>query len=424
MTRAPLFPIFVLACLGGTACGRRPAPPPAPPPPAKKQGVESRPAPLARPKRAPHPLDRTVSLAFDGVALPDVISRVASKASVGIAVSPIIPVEEWQRHPVTLRMSNVPLRAFLDWLVRPLRAEYVIEADGAVWLTRGDALLLKERVVVRSIRVPPHFRRRRAVRGTFDYRREQKAIVRTLDACLGYLYQQRRGCRLAFHGEIDVLVAALPPRGQARLDEILDAMRYGTEKPKAPHPSRQELLAKLAAPVRCDWGPASVTKILPAVAERAGVNIGWDAPRLGAPRVALPRATLTLRQILALVAQQTRLGACRLEEGHGIWIYLDGERRVFPHSGAVPWDRAFVRAYDVRRLLRRRSPQAIVAALQKQVDPGAWEAGLPAASVFLPTLRLIVVHDEHGQRRVAAVLDDLLVSRIRGVEEPKKDGQP
>jgi hypothetical protein len=363
-----------------------------------------------------------VSFAFEGVPLPDVLSRVAREAQVGLAVSPALPVEEWRAHRVTLRMSGVPVRAFLDWLVRPLRAEYAVEADGSVWITRGDDLLLEEPIVARSLRVPTHLTTRRIVRGAFEFRREQKLVLDTLDECLGYLYQRRRGCKLAFHGESDVLVAALPPRGHARLEELLDAMRYGTEPPAPRRPSRAELEGKLASRVACDWDAGPLDKLLAALAERAGVNLGWDSTRLGSPTVAVPRGTRPLREVLDLVAEQTALGAYAVEEGHGLWLYPDGEKRPFPRSGAVPWDRAYVQAYDVRALLRERSPQEVVTALRKQVDPGQWEGGLPAASVFLPTGRLIVVHEEHGHRRVAASLAEMRSRPIKGMEP--KDGGP
>jgi len=413
---------ILLAAVLATGCFGRAVPPPPPEEEPDEKAKAADPGP--RPKRPAHPLDRRVTFQFQGATLPEVISRIAGATGVGIAVSPSIPVEEWRGHRVTLRVADVTLWAVLDWLVRPLRAGYAVEADGSVWLTRGDELLAGEEMAVRSIRVPTHYRTRRIARGAFDYRREQKEILRVLDACLGYLYRQRRGCRLAFHGEVDVLVAALPKRGQARLDQLLDAMRFGTEPPPPIKPSRDELRAKLDAPVACEGLAGTADKVLVALAERARVNLGWDGARLGSPTIALPGQAMPLRKALEHVASQTRIGRFHMEPGRGIWAYLDGDRRLFARSGAVPWDRAVVRAYDVRRLLGRRSPQAIVGALRKQVDPTQWESGLPAAAVFVPTRRLIVVHDETGQRRVRAVLDEMVVGRIRGIEEPKKKAQP
>jgi hypothetical protein len=97
-----------------------------------------------------------------------------------------------------------------------------------------------------------------------------------------------------------------------------------------------------------------------------------------------------------------------VEPGRGIWLCLEGQDAGFPSSGATLWDRAFVRAYDVRPVLERLSPEALMEHLRKNVDPGQWNRGLPAAAAFLPTHRLIVVHDEPGHRHVASVVRELL----------------
>jgi rhodanese-related sulfurtransferase len=140
----------------------------------------------------------------------------------------------------------------------------------------------------------------------------------------------------------------------------------------------------------------------------------------GPANLKLPPGTSTVARTLAAIAEQTPLASGRGEDGHGVWLFLEGQKQGAPVSSAVPWDRAFIQAYPVRDLLRTLEPDAIVRALQTHVDPGQWEDGLPAASVFLPTQRLIVVHDEHGHRRVRAALGDLAAGRIKGVEMPSE----
>jgi len=349
-----------------------------------------------------------------------VISSLARDPGLVITVSPSIPVAQWRQHPVTLRMANVTRRAFLDWLVRPLRAEYAIEADGGAWLTRGDDLLLREPLVARGYRVATHIRSRSPVRGALVYAAEQKAILRTLDDCLRYLESRRPECRLTFHGEQDVLAANLPPRGHKRLEATLYAMRYGSELPKLPRPTTGELQAKLKSTLACDWPPGPINQVLALVAEQAGVNLGWDATRLGSPTVAIPRGKHTLKEVLDTVVRQTRLGRHQVEPGHGIWLYREGEDADFPPTGATPWDRASVRAYEIGVLLAHRRPEEVLKELRRQVDPGQWKRGLPAASVFAPTSRLIVVHDEDGHRRARAVVQAMLQDARRPVEPSKK----
>ena len=357
--------------------------------------------------REPRPLEQQVSLAFDGVLLPEVVSRISREKGVAIGISPSIPLDSWSRDRVGLRMSGVPLRAVVDWLVRPLQARYAVEGDGGAWLCRGDELLDEEPLEVRSYRVPTHMASRVPIRGALVYEQEQRAIIATLHACLRYMEDRRPGCHLAFYGSQDVLVARLPARGHARLEELLDAMRFGAGEPEFATPSAVELRAKLNASF--DWAlvPGPANRVLTHVAEAAGVNLGWDANRLDGHTLSVPVGRHTLREVLDDVAEHTPLGRYGVEAGRGIWLYSDGEKIDFAPSGATPWDRAFVRAYDLRPLVGRLAPEAILAQVRKRVDPGQWASGLPAAAVFVPSFRLIVVHDEDGQRRVAAVVRNL-----------------
>lgn len=357
------------------------------------------------------PMDQTGTFSFDGVPLPEVISTLAREAGIAVTVSPSLPVAEWSQHRVTLRMKEVTRRALLDWLVRPLRAQYALEAGGGVWLSRSDDLLEDEPLEVRSYRVPTHLTSTRPMRGLLVFEREQAAVVETLDACLRYVEERRPGCRIAFHGAQDVLVARLPPRAHRRVVAILEAMRHGTGLPALPRPSVLDLQAKLDAEV--DWSapPRPAHRTLLEIANLAEVNLGWDTSALGNPVVAIPRGKHTVRQLLDAVIRQTPLGRYECEPGHGIWLYLEGQDANYPPSGATPWDRAVVQAHEVRSLLPHTTPEALLAHIRKQVDPGDWARGLPAASVFLPTQRLIVLHDEAGQRRIAAVLRELAESR-------------
>jgi hypothetical protein len=175
-----------------------------------------------------------------------------------------------------------------------------------------------------------------------------------------------------------------------------------------------EIRKKLAATVRCAWPPSSLRTLLPQIAEAAGVNLGWDSTTLASPTVAIPKGTHRLDSILELILRQTPLGRYRVEPGRGIWLYLEGRSVDFPLRRGTVWERAVVRAYDVMPLLRFQPPQEIVHELQRRVDPGRWDRGFPAASVFPPTGRLIVVHDEESQPRVAAAVRAMRSSPAAG----------
>ena len=365
------------------------------------------------------PWEERGDFAFEAVPLPEAISRLARGHRLAVTVAPDIPVDEWSQAPISLRMAGVTRRAMLDWLVRPLQARYALEREGAVLLTREDELAGDEPLETRTYRVPTHFTSGRPLRGLLVFEREQAAVVETLHACLRYLAERRPGCRMAFHGGQDVLVARLPARGHARLVAILDAMRYGSPPPAIPQPSIAELKEQLDKPFVWDGPPGPANRVLFRVAELTGANLGWPAAALAAHHAAIPPGKQTLGQMLDAVVKQTPLGRYELEPGRGIWLYLKGQDANYPPSGAVAWDRACVRAYDVRAALPHLSPEAVLAHLRKQVDPGDWGRGIPAAAVFLPTMRLIVVHDDDGQRRVAAVVYQLN-ERYRNVPIPTK----
>jgi hypothetical protein len=371
-----------------------------------------------RPAPKPDPLSQRGSFAFDGVPLPEAISRLSKEAKIALAVSPTIPAAEWSQHRVSLRMADVPGRALLDWLVRPLQAQYAVEGEGRAWLSRRDDLLEDEPLEVRSYRVPTHLTTR-PVLGALVFEREQAAVVETLQACLRYVLERRPNCPIAFRGGQDVLVARLPARGHTRLTEVLDAMRRGSPLPELPRPSLMELKEALDAPVAWDTPPGPANRVLFRIAEGAKVNLGWDGAALATRLLAIPPGKHTLRAMLDAAVRQTPIGRYELEPGHGIWLYLEGQEAALPASGATPWDRAFVQAYEVRAVLSHLTPEALLAHLRKQVDPNDWGRGLPAASVFLPTGRLIVVHNDDGQRRVAAVVREL-IERYRNVPVPTK----
>ncbi|HUT34767.1 MAG TPA: hypothetical protein VNE39_14860 [Planctomycetota bacterium] len=374
-----------------------------PAPPGKAAGLA--PAPPPGPRQEPP--EPRATLAFDDAPLPRVISVASHELKAPITVSPTIPVGEWSRRRVSLRMKDATLRAFLDWLVRPLQAQYALEADSGAWLSRGDDLLDEEPFDVRSYRVPTHLASGRPVRGALVFEREQAAVVEALHACLRYLEERRPGCRIAFHGGQDVLVARLPARGHARLRALLQAMRHGCGLTELPSPSLLDLRTKLDTTFTWDSPPGPASRTVFRIAEVADVSLGWDPAALATRLVAIPAGKYTLRQMLDAVVRQTPIARYEMEPGHGIWLYTEGQDASFSASGATAWDRAVVRAYEVRPVLPHMTPEALLAHVRKQVDPAEWGRGLPAAAVFLPTGRLLVVHDEAAQLRVATVIHAL-----------------
>jgi len=389
--------------VAGLGCWRRsasspPRRPRKPPPPVV----------LRMPPAPPDPLDEPLKLVLEDVAVPKALELLDSEHGVRVSISPSIPVEEWQGARLCVAMVDGSRRTFLDWFVRPLRAHYSLEADGGVWVSRTEDLLESEPLVLRTYRVPTHLVSAVPLPGALSYHREQAAIIETLETCLRYLLERRPQCTLAFHGQQDVLVARLPARGHRRLVEILRAMRFGTGPIGLVSPTREDLRAKLAKRLEWERRALPAPRFVAEVARRAGINIGCNARDLGAKGIIVEPGEHTVGDLLEAIVRQTPVGRYELEPGHGVWLYREGQKENFPLSGASRWDGAEVRAYEVGRLLPRLPARSLLARLKKQVDPGEWERGLPAAAVFVPTSRLIVVHYPEGQRRVAAVLAEMI----------------
>jgi len=407
--------------LAAASCGRRrdPLSPPRPSRSPRSQEPATRPG--ARPTRTPSKLDERVSVEFDAVPFPTIISILARDHGIVLGVSRSIPLDAWAQHKVTLRLRDVERRALLDWLVRPLGAQYAVEQNGHVWVAHDDELLRTEPLKVRTYSVPTHVRARRPVRGSLSFAKEQRLIVDTLEQCLRYLLDRRPGCRLAFHGEQDILVARLPARGHRRLVELLDALRHGTDPPGDRRPSRHDLATALGTAVPCGGKVQPLETFLVELAGKAKVNIAWDPGRVGEPVVTLAGGERTLREALDVVVAQTRVARYAAEPGHGVWLFAEGDGEDVGDTGAAPWDRAEVRAYEILPLLRRTRPEAVLKRLHERVDGERWESGLPAAAVFAPTARLIVVHGPAGQQRVAVAVQEMLEQALIGPpsqEEP------
>jgi len=380
-------------------CRKKPEPEPAPePPPAVERPVEE---PV---EVEVGPLDKRGTFTFKRVTLPAVISRIGADTGIEIGVAPSIPVDDWSARAVTLIMQDVTLRDFLDWLARIARAEYALAADGTVWLTRGDRFLTTDPLEVRARRVPTHFKAPRPVRGLLDFSEEQKMVVAVLKDCMRYLLDRRPGCRIAYHGEQDVLAARLPARGHIRLEAILKAIREGTPAPEPPKPSKDKIVEAMEKPFTCDWPPGKLDDVLEKASEASGVNIGWDSGSLAPPTVVIPKGRHSLVSVLESVIRQTAFGRYAVEPGRGVWLYLAGRTVDFPHRRAVVWDRMVIRAYDVSRLIGTRTPDDVMDDLKRRVDPDKWDRGFPAMGIFPPTGRLIVLHDEEGHPRIAAAL--------------------
>lgn len=401
--------------------GQRPDPPPpgdvAKPPPEA-------PTPVApRPRRAPDPLDKRGSFDFDGVPLPQVIGALAKDHGLSVGVAPSVPLKLWSTHKVTLRLRDATRRAFLDWLVRPLDAEYALEGGDRLWITRDDDLLLSDPLVLHTYAVPTHVHTTRPLRGRLSFAKEQRIIIRTLEAGLRYLLDRRKDCALAFHGDHDLLVARLPAAGHRRLRDVLHAMRFGTDEPEALEPTSQTLRAALQDTVTCQGSALGLKELLAQLSSQTKINFGWDAARLGNPVVAVPKGERPLADVLRAIVAQTQVSRHGLEPGRGIWLYPKAQEAAYPGSGATLWDRSIVRAYDVRTLLRRVKPRDLLRHLEQHVDPGQWDRGFPSGDVFTPTGRLIVVHERAGQRRVAAVLERMMAGELPTPEPPKEPAE-
>ena len=420
--------------LAAAGCHETGAPEPPPlkirravPPPARlaEQPV-SRPAPLpaTKPKEV-ELLDKRVSCIFSGASLTDACATLSTLKKVTIAPSPEI-LKYCRAHKLTLNLHflDMPLRGVLDWMARQIDGSYVVVPGFGVCITKDYEWLAGAPIVQKAYTLHTSVRFKKPIDGLYDLSTERDAVIDLAGRFLRVAERHCRGSGLRTGLRDDVLLVSAPERGHEIMEQLLAEVDRGEQRDAPPLPSARdaqldELEKLLKTTVNCRF---SVRPILDAVAEltgAGGVNIGFDprSLRFGTKTtVTFDIGAATLKFALEKLAASAGLGHVILEPGRGVWI--NGRKRTdrWSESGQLFWYRAVVRSYYVGHLTKSMHPDKLIELIRLNVTSDEWGEFGPGLG-FHPAGRMIVFHDEYGQRRVAEYLAEA-AAMIEGRRQP------
>jgi len=208
------------------------------------------------------------------------------------------------------------------------------------------------------------------------------------------------------------LPAILPPSGHEKLVQILQEIKK-PRRYEAPPPDNtaKEQAGLLAQAVTCRFVNQDVRAAAAAIGRQAGVNVGFDYALVDQDHriVTLDSGETTLGAALDALAKAAGLGETVAEPGRRFWILGPGQTdRVLRTTGELLWDRAVVRSYYILPLQENFGIDMVYEKLFQAVTPGEWNGDVPVARYLISTGRLVVIHDEPSQRRVAACIDNMM----------------
>ncbi len=369
-------------------------------------------------------IDKPVTASFRSASLQTAVKELSQKTGLGIGITPDVPAAGEPR-PIDLDLHGMRAKHVLDWLSRLMGCHYVVEGPRTVFITRDRTWAGKDRLQMRSYPAGTFIRQDRAIVGQVDHSREKERLVAALRYALRRTMTGNRDAAIVFDNTGLRLSAVLPPRGHAKLKSILDELKK-TRKYETPPPDNtaKERAALRATKLRCDFRKQDIRRIADELGRRAKANIGFDYRLIPHDRrnIALKLGGTTLGKALDELARRAGLGTVIVESDRRIWILGRGQTpKLLQTTGELPWDRAVVRSYYIKRLVGRFGVQMIFDVIRKAVTPGEWDADLPLAFYHSPSGRLIVLHNKQAQRLVAGSLDKMMtlgkVKRSRGAKD-------
>jgi hypothetical protein len=361
-------------------------------------------------------IETPVTLRARSALIDAVVRELSQQTGLGIGITPGVYAANDGRR-LELDVRNLPARYALEWLARLSRSYYAAEDPQTVFLTRDRNWASQDRLQMRSYSVGTFHRLGRPVPARYDPSYEAQQLVFALRYCLRHVMAGHEDASLILDHTGSRLTARLPPRGHAKLARILEELkgprRYDPAIAEDPVAATRK---RLDAPVTCTFPKQDLRRIVRDLAAQAKVHVGLDYRRVPEDRraVALNLGRTTLGAALRALRDAAGLGEIVPETGRRIWILGPGqEPSFFRETGELPWDRAVVRSYYVRRLADQFGVPLLFQTLRKEVTPGLWDADLPVAFYHHPTGRLVVIHDPAAQRAVA-----LSIRRMMGVTRP------
>jgi len=356
-------------------------------------------------------IDAPVTASFRSATLQTVAKELSQKSGLGIGLTPDVCAAPNPR-PIDLDLHGMRARHALDWITRLAGAYYVIEGPRTVFITRDGTWASQDRLKMRDYSLGTFARPARPRIGRFDHAREARRLLMAFRYALRHTMAGHRDAAIIFDETGSRLTAVLTPRGHAKLRRIIGELKKPRKyEPPPPDDTERRRAALLAAAVRCDFAKQDIRRIADELARRANVNIGFDYRLIKDDRrnVALRLGETSLGKALDALARAAGLGQVVPESGRRFWILARGQTpRILRTTGELPWDRAVVRSYYVKRLVDHFGTKMLFKVIRTAVTPGEWDADLPLAFYHSPTGRLIVIHDEDAQRLVAKSIDRMM----------------
>jgi hypothetical protein len=295
--------------------------------------------------------------------------------------------------------------------VRQIDAHYVVSPGLGVWLTMGYESLADEPVIHKTYMLHTAVRFSKPAAGSYDISQERSAVIDMASQCLHAAERYCPGSRMSTGLRDDALLVISPARGHEIVEQLLTEVARGDQPDPPPTPSpsdlpRQDLERRLDSPIQCQFRDQLFLDVAAALTQQSGVNIGFD-PRdlLQGPktRLSLEIGDATLKFALEQLAARSGLGRPVPEPGRGVWLPARKASARIPESGELFWNRAVVRSYYVKPLIRRMGAFKLIELVHQNVTPGEWVEFGPVVG-YHPAGRLIVFHDQEGQQQAAEYL--------------------
>ncbi len=454
---APFLLLLGLALTSGCAA-MPPSPPPAVPP---SRTVPPRaPAAQAAPS-AENPLDRPVSLALRECAFRSAVLTLSRMSKVPIGWDPSLPQATLDTL-VDLEVRDMPLRLACAWLGR--QADLVpVEAEGGLrleaprdpedgpWrcsqLEAGalitpppppdlliqrtgtyDRLMGRDSLPLTPPKPPEAGKppaKTRALGGSevsplaemeHQVTRDQEArkrltqearqaLLETLTPLAYRSYEHPKPLSY-LPGSDHILIAVQPERARNWMEETV----RGLESPDPPsglgrEGEGAELDRRWALEVELPKGEVDALQTARALADRAGVSLGWDPRELGGTllrRVTLPGGRLSFGKALGLIARKAGFVRLVREPGAGVWLVGPREEAS---AGRRLWeDRFTLGIYPVADLEEAMGVETLKGLLHSRLAGEPWQEPGAVISWHAPTKRLVLRHRPDVQRDVHALL--------------------
>ncbi len=357
------------------------------------------------------PIETAVTASFRSATLPTVAEELSQKSGLGIGITHEV-CDAANANLINVTLHNMQAGHALEWITRLVGAYYATEGTRTVFITRDRMWASQQRLKMRSYPLGTLLRIERPLAGRYNHVQETERLLFVLRYCLRHTIRGRPDATFVLDDTAARLTAVLPPRGHAKLGRIIEEMkkprRY--ESPP-PNDAARERATLLAATVVCDFVRQDVLRVAEKLGSQVKVNIGFDYGKVPQNRreVTLELGETTLGKALRALARAAGLGQVVPEPGRRFWILAkDQNRRILRTTGELPWDKAVVRSYYVKRLVDQFGVGMLFNELRENVTPGEWDRDLPVAFYHRPTGRLIVIHDRPAQRGAARCIERMM----------------